>query len=63
MKEFKHDEVPPRDCNAVRSEKASDAMDATWLEYMDLGVWERWGRAPHGWQRHQLCETRECAGF
>ena len=47
----------------MRSAKTSGAMDVTQLEDMDLGAWERWGGAPRGWQRCQLCETSECAGL
>ena len=59
----KYSRILPRDCSAARSEKASDAIDAMLLENMDLGVWERWGRAPRRWQRHQLFEISECSGF
>ena len=42
MQAHKHSRVLPRDCSAVMSEKASDGMDAMWLEDMDLGMWKCW---------------------
>ena len=63
MKALEHSKALPRDCSAVRSEKASDGRDAMWLKDMNLCAWEVLDRALGGCQSHQLCEESERAGW